>query len=105
MPKASLSKASAKKKLLNEIKIHRALRHTHVVRFERFFEDDVNVYILLELCPNHTLMELVKRRKRLTETETQFYAWQLVNTVIHLHQQSIIHRGRGSSHSDTTVVM
>lgn len=33
-----------------EIKIHRSLLHERVVRFEGFFEDDANVYILLEMC-------------------------------------------------------
>jgi polo-like kinase 1 len=67
IPKASLKRSSARKKLLNEIKIHRSLSHTHVVKFEHFFEDKDNVYILLELCDNQTLMELVRRRGRLTE--------------------------------------
>ena len=51
------------------------------------------MYLLLEICSNHTLMEMVKRRGRLTETETQYYMWQLVNTMIHLHSNNIIHRG------------
>ena len=39
--------------LQTEIKIHRTLQHPRVVRFEMFFEDRANVYILLELCHNH----------------------------------------------------
>ena len=41
-----LGKKSARKKLLNEIKIHRSISHEHV-KFEHFFEDKINVYILL----------------------------------------------------------
>lgn len=41
----------------------------YIVQFEYVFEDDQNVYILLEICKNQTLNELLKRRKRLTETE------------------------------------
>lgn len=39
--------------LQTEIKIHRTLQHPRIVRFEMFFEDCENVYILLELCTNH----------------------------------------------------
>ena len=39
--------------LQTEIKIHRTLRHTYVCKFERFFEDNTNVYIVLELCSNN----------------------------------------------------
>ena len=67
--KASLTKSRAKQKLMSEIKIHRSLRHEYVVGFEHFFEDNDNVYILLELCENQTMSELLKRRKRLTELE------------------------------------
>lgn len=54
---------------MSEIRIHRALKHPNIVKFEHFFEDADNVYILLELCPNQSLNELVRRRKRLTELE------------------------------------
>jgi polo-like kinase 1 len=62
--KSSLQKARAKQKLQSEIKIHRSLRHQHVVRFERVFEDRHNAYILLELCNNNSMSELMKRRKK-----------------------------------------
>ena len=50
--KASLTKSRAKQKLMSEIKIHRSIKHQHVVGFQHFFEDAENVYILLELCHN-----------------------------------------------------
>jgi serine/threonine protein kinase len=36
-----------------EVSIHKTLNHRHVVKLEHYFEDSVNAYILLELCPNH----------------------------------------------------
>ena len=50
--KASLTKSRAKQKLMSEIKIHRSVHHQYIVKFEHFFEDAENVYILLELCTN-----------------------------------------------------
>jgi cell cycle serine/threonine-protein kinase CDC5/MSD2 len=37
-------------KLLSEIKIHQLLTHPHIVKFLHVFEDQTNVYMLLELC-------------------------------------------------------
>jgi polo-like kinase 1 len=54
---------------MSEIKIHRSLHHNNIVGFEHFFEDVENVYILLELCQNQSLNELLRRRKRLHELE------------------------------------
>ena len=61
--KATLIKHRAKEKvysrfgsvhtqLATEIKIHRSLKHAHIVGFDSFFEDKDNVYIVLELCAN-----------------------------------------------------
>ena len=92
VPKLSLQKSSAKKKLLNEIKIHKSLDHPNIVKFERFFEDINNVYILLEVCKSQTMMELLKSRKRLTECEVRYYMLQLIQTIRYLHQKNVIHR-------------
>ena len=43
------------------------MKSEYVVGFHHYFEDEDNVYILLEICENQTLNELIKRRKRITE--------------------------------------
>jgi len=90
--KASLTKSRARQKLISEIKIHKSLRHTNIVGFEHVFEDQENVYILLEICSNQTLNELLKRRKRLTELEVQCYTVQIVEALKYLHNNRVIHR-------------
>ena len=37
---------------MSEIKIHRSLKDKNVIKFEHFFEDYENVYILLEIATN-----------------------------------------------------
>ena len=61
--KSSLVKSRQKQKLISEIKIHKALHHQNIVGFEHYFEDSENVYLLLEICNNQSLNELLKRRK------------------------------------------
>lgn len=90
--KASLTKNRAKQKLMSEIKIHRSLHHTNVVHLEHFFEDKENVYILLEMCSNNTMSDLVKRRKRLTELEVRCYMTQILSALKYLHKHQVIHR-------------
>jgi serine/threonine protein kinase len=33
-----------------EVTIHQSLNHKHIVQFFSYFEDENNVYIILELC-------------------------------------------------------
>lgn len=77
---------------MTEIKIHKSLHHQNIVNFEHYFEDHENVYILLEICNNETMNELLKRRKRLTEIEVQCYLFQLISVLSHLHKSKVIHR-------------
>lgn len=90
--KSSLVKARSKQKLISEIRIHKSLQHTNVVHFDHYFEDPENVYILLEMCHNQSMNELIKRRKRLTELEVQCYVVQLINALKYLRSNKIIHR-------------
>lgn len=92
MSKATLIKSRSKQKLISEIKIHKALHHPNIVKFEHYFEDKDNVYLLLEICHNQSLNELLKRRKTLTELEVQCYVVQIIRALKYLHSHRIIHR-------------
>ena len=90
--KQNLTTERQKQKLRTEIKIHKSLHHNQVVAFEHNFEDNENVYILLEICKNQTLNELLRRRKTLTEIEVQCDVIQLIKGLQYLHSHKIIHR-------------
>ena len=90
--KENIKSMSSKQKLYSEIKIHKSLHHNQIVAFEHSFEDDKNLYMLLELCENQTLEELQRRRETLTELEVQCYIIQLIKGLQYLHSHKIIHR-------------
>ncbi|KAG0258388.1 Cell cycle serine/threonine-protein kinase cdc5/MSD2 [Actinomortierella ambigua] len=90
--KVELNTHKTKQKLFAEIKIHQVLRHENIVRYYTCFEDENFVYLLLELCESKTLMDLLKRRKVVTEPEARYYMKEIVAACAHLHQGKIIHR-------------
>jgi len=90
--KASIKNEKTKNKLLSEIKIHKSMSHPNIVKFVDCFEDDVNVYILLEICPNHSLMDLLKHRKLVSEPEVRFFMTQIIGAVKYLHRRMVVHR-------------
>ncbi|KAK3809723.1 MAG: putative calcium-dependent protein kinase, partial [Linnemannia elongata] len=90
--KSELHTAKARHKLFAEIKIHQDRTHKNIVKYYHCFEDDNFVYLVLELCESKTLMELIKRRKRLTEPEVRYYVKQIVAGCAYLHEEKIIHR-------------
>ncbi|KAI0409463.1 hypothetical protein F4802DRAFT_544094 [Xylaria palmicola] len=79
-------------KFQTELQIHSKMRHKSIVQFLRAFSFDSCTYLVLELCPNGSLMDMVKRRKGLTEPEVRFYSIQIAGAIKYMHAKGIIHR-------------
>lgn len=75
-----------------EIQVHKRLRHRHIVEFFDHFEDDQQIYILLELCEGATLDRYVKEHRYLTEEKARPWFAQLLDGVEYIHSQLVIHR-------------
>ncbi|KAL3993617.1 Protein kinase domain family protein [Acanthocheilonema viteae] len=95
IPKSRLTKHSQLEKMRKEIAIHKSLNHSNVVKFLNCFEDDINVYMVLELCHNGTLLCRIQNAPggRLRDHNAQMYLLQIVDAVTYLHEQvGILHR-------------
>eukprot|EP01001_Neometanema_parovale_P007316 NODE_3625_length_1187_cov_106.378759_g2070_i1.p1 GENE.NODE_3625_length_1187_cov_106.378759_g2070_i1~~NODE_3625_length_1187_cov_106.378759_g2070_i1.p1 ORF type:complete len:268 (+),score=42.10 NODE_3625_length_1187_cov_106.378759_g2070_i1:60-863(+) len=90
--KKILAKPKTEAKLKTEIKIHTRLHHRHIVRFERYFDTETHVYIILELCAGLSLIDLQRRRGQFTELEAQYFMLQIMDAVKYMHANSVIHR-------------
>lgn len=91
--KEAIAEPHLREKMAQEISIHRTLQHENIVTFHSYFEDPTNVYIILELCAKKSLIELHKRRRKITEPEARYFLKQLLQATQYLHQEkNIIHR-------------
>eukprot|EP00347_Sterkiella_histriomuscorum_P022648 403337684 len=92
--KQTLQKLRKKQKIQSEIQLHRQLIHPNIVKFEHFFEDEENVYMLLELCENQTLADLMRKRWFLSEFEVRYYLKQLICGLNYMHSSpfNVLHR-------------
>ncbi len=66
---------------MNELKVHRGIEHQSICQFENYFEDRDTIYIVLELCPNQSLNEMVRTRGKLHELEVQHFLLQIVSAM------------------------
>lgn len=90
--KISVRTTKTRAKLLSEINIHKVLKHPNVVQFIDCFEDDINVYILLEMCSNNSMMNMIRKRKSFTEPEAKYFLTQIMGGVMYMHDIGVIHR-------------
>lgn len=76
-----------------EVGIHARLKHPSILELYTFFEDTNHVYLILELAHNGTLHRfLTERQKSLTEFESANILSQVVNGLLYLHSNNIMHR-------------
>ena len=85
--------SNLKKSLLDEINVQKQFKdNPKVVGVKDYFEDDENVYIILELCKNKSLADYLKQRGKLTEIEVKCFIFQLLQGLKCLHKKKVIHR-------------
>ncbi|MCJ1389335.1 Cell cycle serine/threonine-protein kinase cdc5/MSD2 [Xylographa bjoerkii] len=75
-----------------ELQIHSKMRHPNIVEFHRAFTFEENTYIVLELCPNGSLKDMVQKRRCLSLPEVRRYGIQLCGAIKYLHSRNVIHR-------------
>ena len=92
VPKEHLRKQRLRERLTEEVEIHRSLQHPGIVKFEGYCEDEQHVNIVVEHCPNQTMRELLRKRRRFPEPELPAYLLPIVSALMHLRSQSILHR-------------
>ncbi|KAL4495008.1 hypothetical protein ABPG72_015708 [Tetrahymena utriculariae] len=83
-------------RLRKEAKILSQLDHKNIVKFERVFESETRIFIVMELLLGGTLRQLMSERKKLKQWFTEQEAAKIMNNIIngvaYFHSKSIVHR-------------
>lgn len=87
-----VSKPKSMEKIKSEISIQKSLNHPNILRSYDSFSDSLNYYIIIELCPGHSVKDMIKKQGKLSETETSRIIGDVLNGLCYLHDNRIIHR-------------
>ena len=79
-------------KLRTELQIHSRIRHRNIVAFSRAFSLQDNTYIVMELCSNGSLKQMIGDRGHLSLPEIRRFGMQICGALHYLHQKRIVHR-------------
>ncbi|TKA83890.1 hypothetical protein B0A55_00103 [Friedmanniomyces simplex] len=90
--KTKMEPAKLAQKFVSELQIHSKLAHPNIVAFYRAFSFQTSTYVVLELCPNGSLADMLKKRKYLTLPEIRRFVIQICGAVKYLHHRHIVHR-------------
>lgn len=90
--KNKVNQAKITKRIINEIQLQSQINHENVVKLIQSFEDDINYYLVLELCSGGDLFSYIKCEGKLSEEEARRICGQIVEAICCLHSQNILHR-------------
>lgn len=78
--------------LKNEIRLLKQITHPNILKLVSSFEDKDNVYIIMEYASNHSVLNYIKKKQRLSEINAFVLFIQACLAVDHLHKIGFIHR-------------
>ena len=82
----------AVKMLEQEVNIMKMIDHGHVVCLKEVFETSTKMFLVMELCDQGELCDLLRVRKTLNENEALTVIRQLADAITYLHNLDIVHR-------------
>lgn len=68
------------------------MQHPNIVEFHKAFAFEENTYVVLELCPNGSVQDMVRTRKGISLPEVRRLVVQLCGAVKYMHARNVIHR-------------
>ncbi|KAH3679617.1 hypothetical protein WICMUC_000849 [Wickerhamomyces mucosus] len=78
--------------LMSEIDLLKILRHKNIVKYHGFVRNEQKLLIFLEYCSGGSLRSLYKNSNPLSEDYVVTLLIQVINGLIYLHGQGVVHR-------------
>ncbi|KAF9679549.1 hypothetical protein SADUNF_Sadunf06G0026400 [Salix dunnii] len=94
IPKSQMTTTIAIEDVRREVKIFRALTgHKNLVQFYDAYEDEDNVYVVMELCEGGELLDrILSRGGKYSEEDAKTVMVQILSVVAYCHLQGVVHR-------------
>ncbi|KAK0363681.1 Protein kinase of the Mitotic Exit Network [Friedmanniomyces endolithicus] len=78
--------------IMQEIDLLKNLNHPNIVKYHGFVKSVENLYIILEYCENGSLHSICKNFGKFPENLVSLYTAQVLQGLLFLHEQGVIHR-------------
>jgi len=92
MEKKQIREENYVNQIARELSIQFYLSHRNIAGLYGYFEDSLNVYLLVEFCPDGQLLEKLRKSRKMSEEDTSPIIRQICEGMDYIHKETIIHR-------------
>ena len=79
-------------RIQNEIKYLKLLNHPNIIKIYEVIENDSSFFIIMEYAIGGDLFNYILLKEKLSEKETSFFFYQIIQGVRYIHLKKICHR-------------
>jgi hypothetical protein len=90
--KTALVESNDRRRVGREIRVLRRLTHAGVIKLYEVVDGPENIYVVMEYADGGSLLDYVRTRKRLHESEARHFMAQMCQALQYCHACQVVHR-------------
>ena len=90
--KSNIKDEDDKMRCVREMDILKKMHHVNVVRTYEIISTDKIYYIFMDFCSKGELFNYIVKKQHLSEEQSAFFYYQLVNGIEYIHKKGVCHR-------------
>ncbi|KAI0243951.1 spindle assembly checkpoint kinase, partial [Massospora cicadina] len=92
LPKKEIVRSHLERTTQREINLNGLLQNPNILHVYGSFSDEKYIYLIVEYAAQGELFSKLKGEGRFAEDAAAKYIYQVINALLHLHQNSVLHR-------------
>ena len=92
LEKSKIKEKDDLQRIIREMQILNELNHPNIVKVYEICESEEYFFIIMEYCSGGELFNYIVKNHRLTEEESSFFFYQIINCLEYIHSKKIAHR-------------